>query len=131
MSHQDNTSANNEPAGGQPEINFGDSFSWGPMRKNTEATLIASEKGVSCSDRPASYSSHSSNPKSRLDSYLPEPTVPDLWLHPGLGLYGKDVFGNKANFLPDSRVDVLTVSGPENRLGECNAACGQNYWLTS
>lgn len=51
------------------------------------------------------------------DSLYARPATLDLSLHPGLGLFGLDVLNNEANFLPDSRLDVLTVSGPENRLG--------------
>ncbi|KAL6412650.1 hypothetical protein AUP68_03855 [Ilyonectria robusta] len=50
------------------------------------------------------------------DSLYARPATLDLSLHPGLGLFGLDVLNNEANFLPDSRLDVLTVSGPENRL---------------
>lgn len=64
---------------------------------------------------------------SRLDDSLyVRPAAFDLSLHPGLGLHGLDVLNNDANFLPDSRLDVLTVSGPENRLGR-GLAYAHNY----
>lgn len=63
---------------------------------------------------------------SRLDDSLcGRPVALDLSLHPGLGLFGLDVLNNDANFLPDSRLDVLTVSGPENRL--CRELAHEDY----
>ncbi|KAF4442823.1 hypothetical protein F53441_11651 [Fusarium austroafricanum] len=45
-----------------------------------------------------------------------EQTAFSLSLHPGFNSCRQDILNNEANFLPSSRVDVLTVSGPENTL---------------
>lgn len=45
----------------------------------------------------------------------------NLSMHPGFNTCRRDVLENEANFLPTSRVDVLTVSGSESTLGIANS----------
>lgn len=83
-----------------------------PQEKD-EAML---EKGALFDQQSVSMVSHTSNPYSTLgsDGSLPGPSLPDLWLHPCLTIHADEVLSNSNNFLPDSDVDVLTVTGPES-----------------
>lgn len=47
-----------------------------------------------------------------------QPVLPDLWLHPCLQTHAPGVLENEANFLPESQLDVLVVSGQEDHISK-------------
>ncbi|KAJ4245253.1 hypothetical protein NW762_014123 [Fusarium torreyae] len=70
-----------------------------------ELIRVQSTTSTSTDKRTATFGSHKAIPSAF-----------NLSTHPGFNTCRLDILGNEANFLSNSKVDVLTVAGPENTL---------------